>query len=116
MARWRKKDTLLPSLFVGLALGGLIAAPARAAEPIKIGFGMGLTGGLAASGKAALLAMKIWEEETNAEGGLLGRPVKLVYYDDQSNPATVPGIFSKLLDVDNCRGSGSGSGWRPSKP
>jgi branched-chain amino acid transport system substrate-binding protein len=74
--------------------------PARAAEPIKIGFGMGLTGGLAASGKAALLGMKIWEEETNAKGGLLGRPVKLIYYDDQSNPATVPGIFTKLLDVD----------------
>jgi branched-chain amino acid transport system substrate-binding protein len=61
---------------------------------------MALTGGLAANGKAALLAMKIWEEETNAEGGLLGRPVKLIYYDDQSNPATVPGIFTKLLDVD----------------
>ena len=61
---------------------------------------MGLTGGLAASGKAALLAMKIWEEEINAKGGLLGRPVKLIYYDDQSNPATVPGIFTKLLDVD----------------
>ena len=76
------------------------AAPAQAAEPIKIGFGMALTGGLASAGKGALLAMQIWEEETNAKGGLLGRPVKLVYYDDQSNPATVPGIFTKLLDVD----------------
>ena len=61
---------------------------------------MGLTGGLAASGKAALLGMKIWEEEINAKGGLLGRPVQLIYYDDQSNPATVPGIFTKLLEVD----------------
>jgi branched-chain amino acid transport system substrate-binding protein len=100
MARRRKTIALLPSLVAGLVLGGLIASPARAVEPIRIGFGMGLTGGLAASGKAALLAMKIWEDETNAEGGLLGRPVKLVYYDDQSNPATVPGIFTKLLDVD----------------
>src|SRR6516225_7128936 len=99
MARWREA-CLLPSLVAGLALGGVIAVPAQAVEPIKIGFGMGLTGGLAASGKAALLAMKIWEDETNAEGGLLGRPVKLVYYDDQSNPATVPGIFTKLLDID----------------
>jgi branched-chain amino acid transport system substrate-binding protein len=74
--------------------------PAKNQEPIRIGFGMGLTGGLAASGKAALLAMKIWEEEINAKGGLLGRPVKLIYYDDQSNPATVPGIYTKLLDVD----------------
>ena len=61
---------------------------ARAADPITIGFGMALTGGLAPNGKAALLAMQIWEEETNAKGGLLGRPVKLVYYDDQSNPSS----------------------------
>ena len=100
MPRWRKSMTLLPSLFIGLVLGEVIGAPAQAVEPIKIGFGMALTGGLAANGKAALLAMKIWEDETNAEGGLLGRPVKLIYYDDQSNPATVPGIFTKLLDVD----------------
>src|SRR5438270_6917569 len=83
-----------------LLFGAASLLPARAAEPIKIGFGMGLTGGLAASGKAALLGMKIWEEEINAKGGLLGRPVKLIYYDDQSNPATVPGIFTKLLEVD----------------
>jgi branched-chain amino acid transport system substrate-binding protein len=47
-----------------------------------------------------LLAHKIWEDDTNARGGLLGRTVKLVYYDDQTNPAAVPGIYAKLLDVD----------------
>src|SRR5581483_7393871 len=47
-----------------------------------------------------LLGAKIWEEQTNKKGGLLGRPVKLIYYDDQSRPATVPGIYTKLLDVD----------------
>ena len=77
-----------------------LAPDARAADPITIGFGMALTGGLAPNGKAALLAMQIWEEDINAKGGLLGRPVKLVYYDDQSNPSTVPGIYTKLLDVD----------------
>jgi branched-chain amino acid transport system substrate-binding protein len=91
--------TVLAGLFAGLVVAAM-AVPAAAVEPIKIGFGMALTGALAPSGKAALLAMKIWEDETNAEGGLLGRPVKLIYYDDQSNPATVPGIFTKLLDVD----------------
>ena len=84
--------------------GWLLRCAARrrhpAADPITIGFGMALTGGLAPNGKAALLAMQIWEEEINAKGGLLGRPVKLVYYDDQSNPSTVPGIYTKLLDVD----------------
>jgi branched-chain amino acid transport system substrate-binding protein len=76
------------------------AAWAQAGEPIKIGYGIAQTGGLAPNGKSALLAQKIWEEEINAKGGLLGRPVKLVYYDDQTNPATVPGIYAKLLDVD----------------
>ena len=61
---------------------------------------MSLTGGLASSGKAHLLSKQIWVEEINARGGLLGRPVKLVYYDDQTNAATVPGIYAKLIDVD----------------
>ena len=76
------------------------AAPARAAEPIRIGFGMALTGGLAVNGKPALLAMQIWADEVNAAGGLLGRQVELVHYDDQSNPSTVPGLYTKLLDID----------------
>ena len=88
--------TLAASILTGAAQAGT----AQAAEPITIGFGMALTGGLAPNGKSALLAMQIWEQETNAKGGLLGRPVKLVYYDDQSNPSTVPGIYTKLLDVD----------------
>ncbi|MFL5067013.1 MAG: amino acid ABC transporter substrate-binding protein [Xanthobacteraceae bacterium] len=80
----------------------VVAAQAQApsGEPIRIGYSMALTGGLAPNGKSALLAQKIWEEDINAKGGLLGRPVKLVYYDDQSNPATIPGIYTKLLDVD----------------
>ena len=89
----------LPITALMIAAAALMQ-PARAAEPIKIGFGMGLTGGLASAGKQALLAIEIWRDEVNAEGGILGRPVELVYYDDQSNPATVPGIFTKLLDVD----------------
>src|SRR6202166_4507472 len=75
-------------------------ARAQSGEPIKIGFSIAMTGGLAANGKSALLAQKIWEEDINAKGGLLGRPVKLIYYDDQSSPSTVPGIYTKLLDVD----------------
>jgi branched-chain amino acid transport system substrate-binding protein len=73
---------------------------AGAAEPITIGFGMALTGGIAANGRAALIAMKLWEEDINKAGGLLGRPVKLVYYDDQSTPSGIPALYTKLLDVD----------------
>jgi branched-chain amino acid transport system substrate-binding protein len=78
------------------------AAPTavKAAEPIKVGLSMALTGGLAGAGKAALIAIQIWRDDVNKAGGLLGRPVKLIYYDDQTNPATVPGIYSKLLNVD----------------
>src|SRR3984885_11580410 len=76
------------------------AAFAQSGEPIKVGFSMALTGPLAANGKQALLGAKIWPEEGNSQGGWLGRQVQLVNYDDQSNPATVPGIYTKLLDVD----------------
>ncbi len=73
---------------------------AQAADPIKIGFSASLTGGLASSGKANLLAQQIWQEQINAKGGLLGRQVQLVYYDDQSKADTIPGIYAKLIDVD----------------
>jgi branched-chain amino acid transport system substrate-binding protein len=87
-------------LLAGAWLAAASAACVHAQEPIKIGFSVSLTGGLASSGKAHLLSKQIWVEEVNAKGGLLGRPVKLVYYDDQSNAATVPGIYAKLIDVD----------------
>ena len=82
------------------AATGFAGTAGAQAKPLTIGFGMALTGGLAPNGKAALLAMQIAEEDINARGGLLGRPVKLIYYDDQSNPSTVPGLYTKLLDVD----------------
>src|SRR5574341_318264 len=69
----------LGALFVTLALAGAAAAQ----QPLKIGFGMSMTGPLAGNGKAALISMQIWAEDVNAKGGLLGRKVELVYYDDQ---------------------------------
>ena len=75
-------------------------APARAADPIKVGFSMALTGGVAQNGKQLIIALELWRDDVNAQGGLLGRPVELVYYDDQSNPANVPGIYTKLIAVD----------------
>jgi branched-chain amino acid transport system substrate-binding protein len=101
MVRSRAVRLALPVIFV-VVLACVLAASAtvRPAEPIKIGLGMALSGQLAANGKAALVGMKIWEEDVNRQGGLLGRPVRLVYYDDQSSPANVPGIYAKLLDID----------------
>ena len=93
-------------LVAGLAAAFLIAARAMApapasaqsSDPIRIGFSLALTGPLAPNGKQALLGAKIWQEEINAKGGLLGRKVELVNYDDQSNPANIPGIYTKLLE------------------
>ena len=84
----------------GIAVTLALAPVAKAADPIKIGFSMTLTGGLAGAGQAALIAMKIWKDDVNAAGGLLGRQVEFVYYDDSTNPSKVPGIYSKLINVD----------------
>jgi branched-chain amino acid transport system substrate-binding protein len=97
-SQWLSTPRIAASAIAAALL--LTMAPAKAAEPIKIGFGMALTGPLAANGKMSLVAMQVWEDDINAKGGLLGRPVKLVYYDDQSNPSQVPGIYAKLLDID----------------
>jgi branched-chain amino acid transport system substrate-binding protein len=96
LKRLLARTAVLAAASVALVTG----AAAQSGEPIKIGFSMAMTGGLGGNGKSALLAQKIWEEDVNAKGGLLGRKVKLIYYDDQSNPSTVPGIYTKLLDVD----------------
>jgi branched-chain amino acid transport system substrate-binding protein len=93
-----KLSTVVAGAVLALALP--VGSSAQAQEPIKIGFSMALTGPLAANGKQALLGMQIWEEEINAKGGLLGRPVKLIYYDDKSAASEAPQIYTKLLDVD----------------
>jgi len=91
-----------------LSVGWSLVAAAE--EPLKIGFSMAETGPLAGSGKSAILAMTMWAEDINAKGGLLGRPVKLIYYDDQSNPTNVPVIYAKLLDIDKVDLINSGYG------
>ena len=68
--------------------------------PIKIGMSMPQTGGLAGGGKASLLGIEIWRDDVNAKGGLLGRKVELVVYDDKSSASETPAIYSKLIDVD----------------
>ena len=88
-------------LACALTLSGLAAhAIAQSGQPIRIGFSIAQTGPLSAAGKSGLLALQIWRDDVNARGGLLGRPVELVAYDDQGNPALTPGIYTKLIDVD----------------
>ena len=91
-----KITKMVSVLFAALAF----SAGAFAQQPIKVGIGIAQTGPLGGGGKAALLALQIWRDDVNAKGGLLGRKVELISYDDQSNPAVVPGIYTKLLDID----------------
>ena len=85
MPSGRRRFLLLLTAVVAAAVLAPAGEP-HAADPIKIGFAMSQTGGLAGGGKSAVLAFEIWKDDVNARGGLLGRPVELVYYDDQSNP------------------------------
>jgi branched-chain amino acid transport system substrate-binding protein len=82
------------------AIGNAASSRAQPSNAIKLGFSIPLTGGLASNGRAVLAAYQMWQEDINAKGGLFGRKVDLVYYDDQSNPSLVPGIYAKLLDID----------------
>src|ERR1700686_484566 len=84
----------------GAALLGLPSSVSAQQPPIKIGMSMPQTGGLAGGGKASLLGIEIWRDDVNAKGGLLGRKVELVVYDDKSSAAETPAIYAKLLDVD----------------
>lgn len=88
----------------GGASAGLVApavwTSARAQnQPVRIGCTVSQTGALAST-KNSLIGYELWRDDVNAAGGLLGRKVELVTYDDQSAPAQVPGIYSKLIDVD----------------
>jgi branched-chain amino acid transport system substrate-binding protein len=94
-----KRRTLLGAAIVvaGFALTSNAGAEG---PPIKIGMSMPQTGGLAGGGKASLLGIEIWRDDVNAKGGLLGRKVELVVYDDKSSASETPAIYSKLLDID----------------
>ena len=76
------------------------SASAQSGNPIKVGMSLALTGAGAPAGKMLQAAIEIWRDDVNAKGGLLGRPVEIIVYDDQSTPASVPGLYTKLISVD----------------
>ena len=83
-----------------MTMVGFAAASAQGDKPVRIGIGLALTGAGAAPSKVIQTALEIWRDDINAKGGILGRPVELIILDDQSNPANVPGIYTKLITVD----------------
>jgi len=68
--------------------------------PIRIGYCLSLTGPVAGNSRSARLAHDIWWEDINNRGGLLGRPVELICYDDHADASRVPGIYKRLMDED----------------
>src|ERR1700730_18248598 len=94
-----KRRTLLGGAIAVAVLGPASSVCAQQ-PPIRIGMTMAQTGGLPGGGKASLLGIEIWRDDVNARGGLLGRKVELVVYDDKSSASETPAIYSKLLDVD----------------
>lgn len=92
----RRSAVAIAACLAALGAGGNAAAQ----TPVKIGFSMGLTGANAPNGKQLLEALEIWRADVNAKGGLLGRPVEFIYYDDQTLPTNESAIYTKLVQVD----------------
>lgn len=90
----RRRVVIAGALLIGLA------GPALAAEPIKLGIALSMTGNLADSADHYRKAIELWRDEVNGRGGLLGRPVELVIYDERSDPATAARLYEKLITDD----------------
>jgi branched-chain amino acid transport system substrate-binding protein len=91
--------TLPASALVAVAL--LAAAlPAAAQAPIRIGASLSLTGTYAKPGSYQKEGYEVCADEVNAKGGLLGRKIEFVLYDDQSAPATAVKLYEKLITED----------------
>ena len=86
---------------LGLAVTvGLTSLPAAAQGPIRIGASLSLTGTYAEPGGYQAEGYKLCERDLNTKGGLLGRKVEMVVYDDQSQPATGVRLYEKLITED----------------
>ena len=108
------RRSVITGVLGGIAAANIYPRFATAADAIKIGFSMPQTGGLAAIGKQALLTMQIWADDVNAKGGLIGRPVQLITYDDQAKSDQAIFTANKLIGEDGVKlvvnGSYSASG------
>jgi branched-chain amino acid transport system substrate-binding protein len=96
-------------LFVLAAIAVLVTTPALAQESIKIGFFAPITGPAAADGASAQHAVELAVKEVNAAGGIKGKKVELIVYDDRLNPQEAVAIANKLIEKDQVIGVVSGS-------
>jgi branched-chain amino acid transport system substrate-binding protein len=98
--RFSPKHTALITLLSVVFLIGLVVPTAFSSEPIKIGASMSLTGKYARTGVYTKDGYELWAEQINNRGGLLGRKVEFVIYDDQSDPKTAAKLYEKLITSD----------------
>lgn len=77
-----------------------VAAPAQAQNTIRIGIALSETGNLADSAKHYWRGVELWRDQTNAAGGLLGKKVEFVVYDDRSDAATSARLYERLITSD----------------
>jgi branched-chain amino acid transport system substrate-binding protein len=96
MTSWKR---LAPVALAGVVFASL-PQPVDAQTPIKIGASMSVTGTYAKPGTYQKQGYDVCIDELNARGGVLGRKVELVIYDDQSNPATAVRLYEKLITED----------------
>ncbi len=87
-------------MLLGLCAVFLMASMVCAEDAVKIGMLVPLTGPAAADGTSALYAVQIALDQVNAQGGVLGKPVELVYYDDRADPKEAVALAYKLIEQD----------------
>ncbi|HEY6279214.1 MAG TPA: ABC transporter substrate-binding protein [Streptosporangiaceae bacterium] len=83
----------------GSGNSGTLAGPTG--KPITIGFSEPLTGAFQTDGEASLKGYQLWAADVNSHGGILGRPVKLVYLNNNSDPNTTTRTYTKLITQDH---------------
>lgn len=105
-----RKQTFLSRGVAALAfLAFLAAVPAAAQEAIKIGFFAPITGPAAADGMSAKNAVELGLKEVNEAGGIHGKKVDLMIYDDRLKAEEAVAIANRLIERDKVVGVVSGS-------
>ena len=94
-----KSKTILLNLVFGFIFIGVSLCEAGQ-EPLRIGATVSLEGKYTETSFMIQNAYKLWVEQINKRGGLLGRPVKLILYDDKSNKDRVRTLYEKLITED----------------
>lgn len=87
----------MKQLFVALILLFCLALPSRAEEPVKIGLTLGLTGKYSEMSDMQIKGFRLWERDVNSSGGILGRRVEVIIYDDKSDPLVAKGLYEHLI-------------------